>query len=451
MAIKGWGLGSNYKSSYNWEDSYYGGYAKVIRDLPEIKVDFDMEVDISDAEEKSDLSYMNLKKLGKLFLLKVKQYGLTEEFLLGIKDKEISRYSNYKRVVHIVDPEGTRMALNSIIAKDPELSNLFKEYKKDIPKINYYYDKYEDKTDFEKRTEEEKRELFRNIINNINKAPTYNGSSNSSFSIATFEKIPQFLLPKSTIKPTIYTQDQLMCASKLLKQLDITFDPAVSIIKNIKAGKLDINKLAEVIPGNNNIYYKTEINQTTKPFSVCILCDESGSMGKGHGSKLESQHNIVKILHKTFSEILPPDKLYIYGHTGSIVPEIYIYQDKYNNDFEHAIDDMLRRQISNNYDGPVIESIYKKIRSETEDNIIFIAISDGNPAGYGYGGQKAIEELQRIIEKCKRDGFVTVGIGVEHGAIKDIYNYHAIVRNNNDDIIKKTSQLINTVVKTEFK
>ena len=473
MSVKGWGFGSDYRSSYNWEDSYYGGYSKVLRDLPDIRINFNFEVDISKVADGSDLSYSNLKKLGKLFLLKIKQYNLTENFLLAIDDVEIVKYG-FSRKVHMINPEANRMVLNEIIASDPELSNLFKNYKDEILGINYYHEVYgESEEEFNGRTLSDKQQIFRDYIDNINKVPEYKYTgvhTSNSLSNKDLKKANKFLQARVKEKPTIYTGKQTIAAGQLVNLLDIDFDPNISVVKNIKAGKLDITKIAEIIPGNTNVYYKTEINQTTKPFSVCILCDESGSM-KDHTynaisrsklKKIEAQHEVVKILHKAFSEILPPDKLYVLGHSGYTSPEVTIYQDKYNNNFDYVIDDMIdynphfdvsstKKNLANNYDGPAIECVYEKIRKETDDNIIFIAISDGNPAGFHYGGETAIEELKRIIEKCKRDGFVTVGIGLDHGAIKDIYNYHCIVQDVDTELVKKASQLINTVVKTEFK
>ena len=60
--------------------------------------------------------------------------------------------------------------------------------------------------------------------------------------------------------------------------LDINFQPKSDVITNLKNGKLDIRKLGEIPGGNTNVYLRMEENQSTRPFNVCILCDESGSM-----------------------------------------------------------------------------------------------------------------------------------------------------------------------------
>ena len=85
------------------------------------------------------------------------------------------------------------------------------------------------------------------------------------------------------------------------------------------------------------------------------------------------------------------------------------------------------------YDGPVIENVYNKVRKFTSENIIFITLSDGAPGGIDYGGESAVQELNKIIEKCRRDGFVTVGFGLNEDStdelnhIRDIYTYNHII------------------------
>ena len=243
-----------------------------------------------------------------------------------------------------------------------------------------------------------------------------------------------------------FTDEEYLYAGRLIKMLDISFDPTNARINSLRTGRLDPRKLAEVLPGNTNVYYKMEENQSTKPFSVVILQDESGSMLE-HG-KIEYSRSMLKTLYLAFSEILPPEKLFIYGHSGSGIPEIYIYQDKYNPKFEERFYSMGAKD--SNYDGPAIEAIYTKARAMTDDNIIFITLSDGQPCGHGYGGNSVELAMQKILEKCRRDGFVTIGLGILHFNNPLLYNYSAVVKSLGEEMIKKTSFIINKVVKTEF-
>ena len=240
-----------------------------------------------------------------------------------------------------------------------------------------------------------------------------------------------------------FTSEQEKHAKSLVRLLDINFDPNVDKLNSLRNGKLDARKIGEVPSGNLNVYYKIEPNQTTKPFSVVLLVDESGSMD----GSMECAVDCVKTLYLAFSEILPPSKLSVYGHSGRSSPEIYVYKDPYHDNFSSAIGTMVAKE--QNYDGPIIESIYERVRSYTEDNIIFIVLSDGAPCGDKYGGSMDNLNLKRIVEKCRRDGFVTVGVGIFHDT-SHLYDYNCIINDLGPDMVKKTSHIINSVVKKEF-
>ena len=85
----------------------------------------------------------------------------------------------------------------------------------------------------------------------------------------------------------------------------------------------------------------------------------------------------------------------------------------------------------------------------TEDRIIFISITDGLPSGNGYGGMKDNEDLKRIIEKARRDSFVTIGIGIQADHVSDLYQYSKSVHELST-LPRDVSGVINKVVKSEF-
>ncbi len=243
-----------------------------------------------------------------------------------------------------------------------------------------------------------------------------------------------------------FSEDERFYASQLVKTLDINFDPTSDRINSLRTGKLDPRKVAEVIPGNLNVYYTTEENQSTKPFTVVMLQDESGSMSEY--DKIHHSKRLLKTLYLAFSEILPQEKIFVYGHSGHGNPRIFVYQDKYNLKFQERIDHMKSRDY--NYDGPAIEAIYTKVRAITDDNIIFITLSDGAPCGRGYAGNDAKTSMRKVLEKCRRDGFVTIGLGIKHFNDDGLYNYSSVIHRLDSSMIKQVSHVVNKVVKTEF-
>ncbi len=451
-------------SSSKWESSYFGGYSRILYDHPDINVpiDFDWEFPYPDT---SGLSYWNREQLIKMFLLKINSFGLAELLYAGSKEveEELGYLIKRKKKFRVFSKEAVNMCLSCIIEQESELKKLFIHFKDYISNVTIKVeikDKNKDEKESGEGKDGDKKESgkdkksslsFSDLNNLIEKIavrkPYSQFEGEGQISSGDLKTKAVFKMMDSFPTPVKYSADQIRQAANIVRLLDISFDPKSDKIPSLKAGKLEISKISEIPAGNTNVYYRVEENQTTRPFSVCILCDESGSMD---GQRLQYQNHLVKVLYKAFSDILPSDKIYIYGHSGSVSPEIRIYQDKYNPVFEQTIERQLRNNLSQNYDGPVIECIHEKVRSYTSDNIIFISISDGQPEGYDYGGKAAMVEMKKIIEKCRRDGFVTVGIGVKYDGVKNIYNYYTVVRDLNE-MVKQVTTLINRVVKMEFK
>jgi cobalamin biosynthesis protein CobT len=273
----------------------------------------------------------------------------------------------------------------------------------------------------------------------------------STASLSEYSEVPKFVpFDKKQIKEGSayrFTEAEKKDSEMLIKLLDISFDPKSDDVKNLRIGKLDTAKIAEIPAGNMSVYKQTVEEQDTKPFSVCILADMSGSMSQGN--RIPAQHHILNTLYLAMSQILPPDKLYIYGHSGNDFPEIYTFYSPYDTEYEKNIRFYQQVNWFQNYDGPVIEAIHKKVRETNDDRIIFISLSDGQPCGNGYGGEAHNEELKRILERARRDEFVTVGIGIEADHVGQLYTYSKVV-NDLRLLPKEVSSIVNQVVRVEF-
>ena len=232
-------------------------------------------------------------------------------------------------------------------------------------------------------------------------------------------------------------------ADMILKQLDISFDPKSDEVKNLKLGKLDTSKLAEVPAGNISVYKQTLEDQDTKAFAVCVLADMSGSM---QGRRLDMQFHLLNSLYLALSEIIPEEDLHIYGHSGGEhEPRIYTFCNPYSTDYRKNIQDYFSISNQSNYDGIVIEQVHKKIREKTDRPVILISLSDGQPCD-------SVDDMKKILERARRDQFVTVGIGIGTDYVKHLYNYSRIVTDEKiHEMPSEVSGIINHVVKTEFK
>lgn len=463
-------FGSKIKNSFtNWESSFFGGYKKILMDHPEVWIDPNVDFDVT-TTDKMDLYEYSCNKLIKLFLLKVTEFEAYDVLLANATVQEIqNKFTGRVSKYNVIAKQSIINTLSLIIHKETEIQKLFDHYASIISSLDLRI-KIEDKSEKDGEKEGEGNEEDGDVMDGCTDGEASFGNNSLEESMAKLSKTiikdgkfyndfthstplssgvlksrTKFKSVRKRNEATRYSADETLQANKLANMLDISFDPREDRIDNLKAGKLSIHKLAEMESGNTSVYHRYEENQTTKPFSVCILMDESGSMTY----RIPQQVSLAKVLYKAFSESVPDDKIYVFGHTGESSPDIYIYQDKFNPDFEYTIDDQLSRNLFENYDGPVIESIYERVRQQTNDNIIFVLISDGAPSGMNYGGPKAWEEMKRIIEKCKRDGFVTVGVGLDFGAVAEIYPYHTVIHDYSK-MVANVSTLINTVVKTEF-
>ena len=486
----GWGGG--YKSTSGWEKSHFGGFTRVLNDYPYIKIDFDLDIKAS-GEAASELGTWQAEKLIKLYILKAKEKGLIEKFT----SKVIERPSFFGTVIkkYSVVSLNNLAILSTICTSYPEMAPMFEHYKDsilsstiemEIQEPEPKKDKGEGEGEGEGQPQGEKEEegegddegqgegecdgedekesesgspaegkqtpkgksgkSIQDLMGEINESKPWSVADRS---LTAFSEKPKFtpFNKKDSGSSYQFNAEEKRDSELLIKLLDINFDPKSDEVKNLKLGKLDTSKIAEVPAGNLSIYKQRVEEQDTKPFSVCILADMSGSMG--HGGRIPAQRHIMNTLYLAMSQILTPDKLYIYGHSGDYTPEIFTFYSPYDTDYEKNIQFYNSVNWCQNYDGPVIEAIHKKVRETNDDRIIFISLSDGQPSGNNYGGHEHNEELKRILERARRDEFVTVGIGIQADHVTELYTYSKVV-NDLKFLPKEVSSIINQVVRAEF-
>jgi hypothetical protein len=486
--------GGKYKSTSGWEKSHFGGFNRILSDYPFIKLGY--EVDIKPGEKISkELGSWLGEKLIKLYILKLKELDLIKY----LKSEEVEREGFFgKTKRYSVISLHNESILDTVCSTYTEFAPLFEHFKKDIFESSIEMEitdkdqegdceggeegeegENEEKKDGEGQGQGEgdqendkkkdgqgegegegegkpgnskktsktcKGKTITDYINEINESKPFSRNSD----LSEFGEKPIFspFDKKRDLGKVTFTPKQKQDAEMLIKLLDINFDPKSDVVKNLKLGTLDTSKIAEVPAGNISVYKQTLEEQDTKPFSVCVLADMSGSMG--NGSRIPSQLHILNTLYLALSQILPVDKLYIYGHSGSYTPEIYTFYSPYDTEYEKNIQYYQKVDWAQNYDGPVIESIHKKVRETNDDRIIFISLSDGDPCGNNYGSNSDVQDLKRILERARRDEFVTVGIGIESDHVNKLYSYSKAVWDLGL-LPKEVSSIINQVVRSEFK
>jgi hypothetical protein len=499
-------FGNVWSSVSGWERSHFGGFSRMLWDYPYIKMDLDVRIEPGQGIRDSHGAY-NAEKLVKMYLLKVKELGLVDH-LRQERIEEKSFFGGMKKYDLLrLDNEGV---FHNVLSADKELAPLFEHYRADVLASYIKMEvpgEEEGNSKGSKGEEDEEGEgkgngegegeegegkgngegegedegegegqgngdgdgegegegdgksntsssgnsesnsagnAIREAVKAMSKYEPYKGKNLSKFE----EKAKFVSLPASLSKYKYeFTSEEIKNSELLIKMLDIDFEPKDDIVKSLRLGRLDTSKIAEVPAGNLSVYQQVLEDQDTQPFSVCILADMSGSMG---GYRVQVQKQVMNSLYLAMTQILPADKLYIYGHSGEYSPEIFTFYSPYDTDYEKNIMSYERIDLCQNYDGPVVEEVHRKIRETNEDRIIFITLSDGEPCGNGYGSHNDIVDLKRVLERCRRDSFVTVGIGIQSYHVNNLYTYSQVVEDLSE-MSRDVANIINKVVRAEFK
>lgn len=185
---------------------------------------------------------------------------------------------------------------------------------------------------------------------------------------------------------------------------------------SLKSGDLDDGGLHKILEGTDNLFYKVE-ELPKQNIQVCLLIDESGSMGCGTGNG-DSRFVVAQKLAIAFAnavkEINGVD-LFIYGHAGP-QPKCTIYKyltpDTPESNYNRLSHIYARLH---NYDGFAIQEVSEDLLAydkEYAKRLMFV-ISDGEPSVTNYSGQQALEHVKGVISSVKEYGLDVYAIGVD--------------------------------------
>ena len=237
-----------------------------------------------------------------------------------------------------------------------------------------------------------------------------------------FAEVVEGSITLGSTRDVIFTKAELTSSSTMRYQESLDrvrrFVPAISkvlkahaqeyryILHGMRSGKLDTGKLAEAFQGVPTVYLREGEVKTDK-ISVCLLVDESGSMG---GMRERAARDTAVLINEAIGSVANVD-LFIYGHTGDIrrtgTTEITIYK-------EHGFDS--RKALGSisakcqNRDGTAIYETARRVRKQTKENVLMFVISDGAQAALGYYGGSAIEHTRQMVVKAEGMGFSIVQI-----------------------------------------
>lgn len=219
-------------------------------------------------------------------------------------------------------------------------------------------------------------------------------------------------------------------------------------IQGCRSGILDTTKLAEAYQGVPQVYLRQGHVRTNKS-TICVLIDESGSMG---GKKEILARQAAILLNETFGKSLGVD-LYIYGHTADIGSVGYINLSVYREGNHYNPKFSLSKSCakSQNRDGDAILEVAKRVRKFTKENCIMFVISDGSPCANGYGGIPAIKDTAAKVKEAEKLGFGIIQISIDavYG-VKDMFDTYIDIGYNLEEMPKLLNEIVKTkVIKTK--
>lgn len=180
--------------------------------------------------------------------------------------------------------------------------------------------------------------------------------------------------------------------------------------RSMRSGLLDTNKLADAFQGVPTVYLREGEVKTDK-VAVCVLIDESGSMG---GERICAARDTAVLINEAIGKV-PNVELFIYGHSGdmkrSFSTEMYIYREKgYAPKF--SLGSVCAR--SQNRDGIAILETAKRVRKQTKNPVLFFILSDGAPCAGAYGGESAMRHVKECVTKTEHLGFYVIQVCINH-------------------------------------
>lgn len=219
-------------------------------------------------------------------------------------------------------------------------------------------------------------------------------------------------------------------------------------IQGCRSGILDTTKLAEAYQGVPQVYLRQGHVRTNKS-TICVLIDESGSMG---GKKEILARQAAILLNETFGKSLGVD-LYIYGHTADIGSVGYINLSVYREGSHYNPKFSLSKSCakSQNRDGDAILEVAKRVRKFTKENCIMFVISDGSPCANGYGGIPAIKDTAAKVKEAEKLGFGIIQISIDAVyRVEDMFDTYIDIGHNLEEMPKLLNEIVKTkVIKTK--
>ena len=239
---------------------------------------------------------------------------------------------------------------------------------------------------------------------------------------------------------------------QLKRRIQLYGDTKIHTIRNQRRGKLD-KKMLHKIPLGRPDLFKNVIVDEDKPLDVCLLVDESGSMGSW---KMDKARQTAIALREALKDNQALN-LWVFGHTadgygwhkeGETNMSVY-WSPTYQSDIK-AIGSMRAR--AENRDGMALLASAERVKAESPSmgsNKLMIVISDGEPSADRYRFSVGVPHTKKCVKHLEGQGWsiIQVGIsGARERIMREMFSNYLLVDDTNE-LPAKISKIIRKVIK----
>jgi len=183
-----------------------------------------------------------------------------------------------------------------------------------------------------------------------------------------------------------------------------------------RTGDIDENSLFKIRLKDDRVMQKTD-TVSKKKIAVCLLVDESGSMGchTESRSRIEAAKKVAIVLGESLKS-MEGMTVSIYGHTAECECDGVTLREYYSPRqprMEACMEMAAREQNHDSFAILHAANLFNKDFSEYDRKIVFV-ISDGLPEGNDYGGPSARKHMLKVSEDCLKKGIEVYGIGIDN-------------------------------------
>jgi hypothetical protein len=217
-------------------------------------------------------------------------------------------------------------------------------------------------------------------------------------------------------------------------------------------GRLHRRKLSQIMSTDRVFFQRNE--KHAHGLAICLLLDESGSMGNAgpHPSRSPNRAQIaleVAILISEALKGLPGVELEVYSHASCGDSDMdcqvkYLYGK--NNPKLQAIAGF--ESGAQNYDHMALKTAGDLFIANTQNTSrLMIVLSDGSPCGYMYGGAVANRQTRQAVQNLEKRGVKVMGVAIHDYNASAIYGKNTLKFLDLSDLINRMRRLVVQVIK----